>query len=140
MPQKNKRKLLDEHFSSLKESRKEILDLLITRIDDSGVSICLSYEELFLALDEAVTNAMEHGNKWDSAKKVRIIIELDSEHLYIRIMDEGAGFNFAEIINRIKNRDKLSIRGRGIFIMNQFCGIDWNQRGKELILTVKLSA
>jgi anti-sigma regulatory factor (Ser/Thr protein kinase) len=134
MPAIQKKILIDDIYPSRQDTRKDVLSTLIKIISESGVSLTVTIDELFLCLDEAVTNAMEHGNRWNSAKSVRIIVELDKAALIVRVSDEGDGFDVLSFRESMQSRDKLSIRGRGLFIIGQYCHISWNQKGNELIL------
>jgi serine/threonine-protein kinase RsbW len=55
-----------------------------------------SEPELFairLAVEEALVNAIKHGNGSDPSKKVRIDYQINSLEVRIRIEDEGPGFD-----------------------------------------------
>src|SRR5476651_59291 len=45
-----------------------------------------------LALEEALVNAIKHGNQLQPEKKVRVIYSVSSERFDIQIEDEGEGF------------------------------------------------
>ncbi len=70
-----------------------------------------------LALEEALVNAVKHGNKADSHKSVRVSIELNDKAVTIEVKDEGAGFDYERLARPTdqKNLEKLS--GRGVFLM-----------------------
>src|SRR3954466_7767603 len=58
---------------------------------------CHAFEdkEIFsikLALEEALVNAIKHGNQMDRSKKVHIHFSVNPERFDIRIVDEGTGF------------------------------------------------
>lgn len=73
--------------------------------------------DMKLILDELLTNAIEHGNKYDISKKVIVKYRFNEkeEGIQIEISDEGEGFP----IDIIKNPDNSSERGRGIFIVRK---------------------
>jgi len=130
--------IFDQTFPSDINLRKKNIDLIINKINESGKTTNISMQELYLIIDESITNAMEHGNRWNPEKKVHVQVRADEENLIIRIADEGKGFNVANIFKRHKKRNILSIRGRGIYIINQFCCINWNKNGNEAELKIKL--
>ncbi len=129
--------VFDRYFPTDKPSRLEAIDVITECILATIPDICLKREELYLSLDEAITNAMEHGNKWDPQKKVHIQIIKQSNSADILITDEGRGFNHSETRAALKSRDVMSARGRGIFIINQFCSLTWNKSGNQIGLTIK---
>ena len=50
-----------------------------------------------LAVEEALINAIKHGNKMDQAKKVHLRIAIGSGVFRIQIRDEGSGFEPAAV-------------------------------------------
>jgi serine/threonine-protein kinase RsbW len=73
-----------------------------------------------MALREAVTNAVLHGNHKDEAKLVRITAKVSPEGFEISIHDEGTGFNPAEVPDPTAAENILKSSGRGIFFMRNF--------------------
>ena len=50
-----------------------------------------------LALEEALVNAIKHGNQMDRAKKVHVAYRLAPGHFEVHITDEGAGFDPCDV-------------------------------------------
>jgi signal transduction histidine kinase len=140
MVQQEKTYILNESFPSDHNKRKEIIDSLCHKIIKSPIRMAITPEELYLSLDEAITNAMEHGNKWDAHKTINVSVIADASEIHILITDQGKGFDTRDIEAQLNNRDILSNRGRGIFIINQFCKISWNKKGNQIDLSVKRRA
>src|SRR5689334_19686530 len=46
-----------------------------------------------IAVNEALTNAIVHGNELAGSKRVRVTVDLGLEECRIRIRDEGNGFD-----------------------------------------------
>ena len=46
-----------------------------------------------LAMEEALINAVKHGNRFDLSKKVTANFDIDAEQAVITIADEGDGFD-----------------------------------------------
>src|SRR5688500_13128118 len=79
-----------------------------------------------MAVREAVTNAVLHGNKLDSAKIAEVDLKKTSELLEINVSDQGKGFNPAEVADPTKPENLLKTSGRGIFFMRNFMAeVDW---------------
>ena len=72
---------------------------------------------LKLALVEAVTNAMEHGNRWEADKRVEVEAVVTPELLEVRVRDQGPGFDFSHLPDPTREENLLCERGRGIFLM-----------------------
>ena len=73
-----------------------------------------------LSLREAVNNAIIHGNKNNPEKKVEVEIEFLDDEIYIRVWDEGDGFNPDSLPDPTKDENLLQPHGRGIFLIKQF--------------------
>jgi serine/threonine-protein kinase RsbW len=86
-----------------------------------------------LALEEAVINAIKHGNKLDPAKQVSIEAEISDAGVDIKVQDEGAGFNRDDVPDPTldENLDKNS--GRGILLIESYMtGAKWSDHGRRL--------
>ena len=73
-----------------------------------------------LALEEAVVNAIKHGNNHDSDKNVHFICKIADDRLWVSIADEGPGFDPEDVpdCTELENLDQPS--GRGIKLMQSF--------------------
>jgi anti-sigma regulatory factor (Ser/Thr protein kinase) len=73
-----------------------------------------------LALDEALANAIRHGCKNDSTKKVQCIVTTD-EHaeLVVAVRDPGPGFEPSTVPNPLDGENLFKGSGRGVFLINQ---------------------
>ncbi|MBM3319987.1 MAG: ATP-binding protein [Candidatus Eisenbacteria bacterium] len=69
---------------------------------------------------EACTNAIEHGNKNDRRKKVRIRFRSKPERLEIEVSDQGTGFDPDSVADPRDPENLMRERGRGIFILRTF--------------------
>ncbi len=70
-----------------------------------------------LCLDEAITNAVVHGNKNDFGKVVKVNLFRDDDSWGIVIQDEGAGFSLEELADRPPEDTLWQENGRGIPLM-----------------------
>jgi serine/threonine-protein kinase RsbW len=67
---------------------------------------------LVAAAHEAVTNAIEHGNRGDASLQVTVDISVDRGRIAVRVTDEGEGFPPMD-----GHEDRISERGRGLRLM-----------------------
>lgn len=117
----------------------DILSYLMRRVDKLGV-VNPETSNLFIALDEAFVNAVKHGNKFDSAKLVRITADVSPDEARFTIEDEGDGFNVSEIPDPLDPDNLFKTSGRGVlFIYNIMDEVSYNERGNRLTM-VKRSA
>lgn len=75
---------------------------------------------LVMSVREAVINAIVHGNKQDSLKRVVIEVDLEGDDYVVRIQDEGEGFDPDSLPDPTAPENLLRPSGRGIFMMRQF--------------------
>ena len=79
-----------------------------------------------MAIREAVTNAVLHGNENNEAKSVRVTVKNSPGWLEISVDDEGAGFNPTDVPNPTETENILKSTGRGIFFMRTFMDdVEW---------------
>ena len=72
-----------------------------------------------LALHEALTNAIGHGNQQSPCKPVHVILaRYSSGAVVVIVKDYGAGFNPSQLTDPLRD-GLMSERGRGIFLMRQ---------------------
>ena len=134
--QKNKQKSekyyfeIDSNKKAVRKLHKEILYLL-------GHN---NKKDMFtMGLHELVINAMEHGNKSNKKKKIKIELLLNEKFIFAVVEDEGKGFNWKKEIDKNFDLEKNSDRGRGIIMT--FAGCDeffYNQIGNKAYLMKKL--
>jgi len=72
-----------------------------------------------LAIIEALTNAIRHGNRENPDQKVRILLQADETSLTCTVEDEGHGFVPEEIMNPLDPDQLLETGGRGVFLINE---------------------
>ena len=93
-----------------------------------------------MAVREAVTNAVLHGNKLDSAKIAEVDLKKSPAGLEIKVRDQGRGFNPNEVADPTKEENILKPSGRGIFFMRNFMDeVDWtiNPDGGTTVRMIK---
>jgi len=73
-----------------------------------------------LAVEEALVNAIKHGNQLDPDKKVRVGYSVTEERFRISITDEGPGFNPAELPDPTEEPFQERGCGRGVFLIKSF--------------------
>ena len=95
-------------------------------------------DDIAIALTEAVSNAMSHGNKNIKSKNVTIIIDQKAGYMEISVTDEGGGFNPENVDDPLLPENLLKESGRGIFILNSLMDsveFSTNDKGTTIRLT-----
>lgn len=91
----------------------------------SGVSDDAAYG-IDMAVREAVTNAVLHGNRQDENKTVDLVLRSSPDALEISVHDQGPGFNPEDVPDPTASENLLKTSGRGIFFMRTFMDeVDW---------------
>lgn len=73
-----------------------------------------------LACDEALVNALGHGNQWNDCKHVFIAYACTPEWFYIAIEDEGTGFSRAAVPDPTLEENLTKASGRGLLLMEHY--------------------
>ena len=82
-----------------------------------------------MAVREAVTNAMVHGNQEDETKSVEVIFNCMGDAVEIEVKDQGEGFDPTAVPDPTDPANILKTSGRGIFLMRSFMDeVEWSAR------------
>lgn len=118
------------------ESSTSAMPQLCERILAEIKANCFNSEDIFaihLALEEALTNAIKHGNKMDTSKHVRIDYSVDSEKIEICITDQGDGFDLNRIPDPRSGENLYRPEGRGLLLIRSYMDVvEYNQRGNSV--------
>jgi serine/threonine-protein kinase RsbW len=93
---------------------------LIIRVAEAVSELSGSQDEAFkvkLAVEEAVSNAMLHGNSLDRAKAVEVCVRANDREIFIDVHDEGAGFDYERVPDPTSGERLNHPSGRGIYLM-----------------------
>lgn len=95
---------------------------LVERIAQKVLALTASAEETFqvkLALEEALTNAMRHGNLLIAKQVVTVKVKASRERIILDIHDQGKGFDFSNLRDPTRGENTGRISGRGVFLMRK---------------------
>jgi len=115
------------HFIRLEfTSAFEMLDFVQVVSDHLARRVGLDEDAMHwvsVAIRESVINAIKHGNRNDSTK--RVFVEFgtslgDVPELSIRVRDQGEGFDPEAVANPLDPENLLKSSGRGIFLIRNF--------------------
>jgi len=92
-------------------------------------------ERVKLALSEAATNAIVHGNREDKSKEVFIQAAVFPNQLIIKVRDEGEGFDPKRVPDPVEHENLLLPGGRGIFLIKEYCdSVSFEDEGRIVTL------
>ena len=107
--------------------------MIQSRIEEALVATAYTEHEIFaikLAVEEALVNAIKHGNQLDPDKRVDVSFQVTCERFDIRISDEGPGFNPEDVPDptAIENLERPC--GRGLLLIRGFMNeVQYHGRG-----------
>ena len=107
--------VLDSTLDSVDIAERSALDL--ARESGFGEE---DLDRIGMSVRECMVNAVVHGNRYSSHKKVRLSLSRTPERLTIRIADQGEGFNPDALPDPLAGDNLLRHSGRGIFLMKAF--------------------
>ena len=99
------------------------LDLVQEVSDRIATMVGFEGDDLYwigLAVREAVTNAVQHGNRKDPQKRVWIYFSILEDRLRISVRDQGEGISEETIPDPLDPENLLKPGGRGIFFVRSF--------------------
>lgn len=98
------------------------------------------YGNIFIAVVEAATNAIKHGNKFDPSKYVFINADIDEDQLVISIKDEGLGFDYNNLPDPTLPENIEKFSGRGVYLIRNLSdNLEFYEGGTLVKLFFKLS-
>ena len=120
--------IIPSDFANGREVQKKILDEVERRgyVPDALFAIKL-------ALEEALINAIKHGNKMDRSKTVRIEAAIGDDETQLVVEDEGPGFDRASVPDPTADENLERLHGRGILLMEAYMdNVQWTRGGRRV--------
>jgi serine/threonine-protein kinase RsbW len=91
-----------------------------------------------LAMEEAVINAIKHGNQLDDTKKVTVEFALEEDCARISVQDEGEGFDPDDVPDPTAAENITATCGRGLALINAYMDdVYFNDTGNRITMVKK---
>jgi serine/threonine-protein kinase RsbW len=127
----------------------EKLDSELQRVNPFVEKVCrellsrgISQEDIFntkLALEEALTNAMRHGNQLNDRLQVSVHIRMEEDSILMDVHDQGKGFDFKNLPDPTKSDYGAKPSGRGVCLMRKLMDeVEFYHAGSGVRMTKKL--
>ena len=127
------------NLPSERGSNRQVTDQLLEQLGVHGWPPADIFA-IHLAAEEAIVNAIVHGNKLDPTKKVHVECEISTAVVRISISDEGAGFDPASVPDCTVDERLEAPGGRGVMLMTSFMtSIEYNATGNAVVLLKRRS-
>lgn len=93
-----------------------------------------------MAMEEAILNAIRHGNNCDIGKTVTVSIRLSPNEFAATIRDQGKGFDPASLPDPADDENLELNSGRGVkLIRNYMDQVTYNKKGNSLFVRKRRS-
>ncbi|MCL4795210.1 MAG: ATP-binding protein [Bryobacteraceae bacterium] len=105
------------------ESTLDSVDAAEVRVTEAASAMGFPEEEIFrfgYAVREAMVNAVVHGNRYSSNKRVRFVVARKRGAIEVAITDEGDGFRLDEQSDPLAEENLLNQSGRGLTLIRAF--------------------
>ena len=105
------------------ESTLESVDSAEQMVLAEAQALGLDDDDLYrvgIAIRECMVNAVVHGNRYNSRKKVHLKVERTADRLTIVVRDEGEGFDPNAVPDPLAGVNLLRGSGRGVMLMQSF--------------------
>jgi serine/threonine-protein kinase RsbW len=123
-------------------SDADSLSVVEHMIDDVRTKYNISedvFGNMLVAITEAVTNAIYHGNKSDASKKINVSCTHSPHSIVFTIADEGKGFDYYNLPDPTSPENLEKECGRGIFLMKHLTDqLIFSENGRVVELNFKL--
>ncbi len=94
-----------------------------------------SYGNVLIAVTEAVNNAIQHGNAFDTKLFVDVAVGDQPTEFCFNVKDQGKGFDFSNLPDPTAPENILKENGRGIFLMKSLSdNVEFDDFGSSVSL------
>jgi serine/threonine-protein kinase RsbW len=119
-----------EHREDDSKTVDRVLDSTLESVDVAEEAVLQAGQELGfdeddlhrigMSVRECMVNAVVHGNRYNSRKKVHLTVSQTEDRLSVTIGDEGEGFDMSDLPDPLANENLLRHSGRGLLLIQAF--------------------
>jgi len=111
-----------------------VCSTILRAMDDNGYSDT-DIKHAKICIFEMLMNAIEHGNRGDSRKKVIILYAISPEQLRVSVIDEGEGYDYRSLPSPLTSENILKDHGRGVFLIREYMDdVTFNDKGNRILV------
>ena len=124
----------DQHVPSEPDVCGKIVELLLDQLQAAGW-VNKDVFGIHMAMEEAIMNAIRHGNQCSADKKVHVLIAISADQFYSKVTDEGDGFDPCKVPDPTLDENIGKTCGRGVVLMKSFVDeVIYNDKGNSVEL------
>ena len=121
---------INSHLSEINSVVEDIVKLLDSFKVDKPASF-----DIRLCLQEALINAIKHGNKNNNNLPITITYSVAKDRFEVSVQDNGSGFDYKKIPNPTDNENLLKTSGRGIYLIKYLMDeVSFNKNGNKITM------
>ena len=126
----NKKIEIPSEIRYIKKVSKDILNALRRfKVEES-----LQFD-IRLCVEEAVRNAIEHGNVYNKKLPIHIFYSVSKDKFEVEIEDRGKGFDVKKVPDPTDQNNILKEGGRGVYLIHKLMdSVEYNDKGNRVRL------
>lgn len=125
---------LHEHIPSSSDAGHELIERYVKVLEQFG----WEGRDLFhvqLAVEEAIVNAITHGNQESPDKTVEVELQVSRRSTLMRIQDQGTGFCPDTLPDPTDDEHLETPHGRGVMLIKQMMDkVEYNTCGNQVTM------
>ena len=125
---------LHEHIPSSSDAGHQLIERYIKVLEQFG----WEGRDLFhvqLAVEEAIVNAITHGNHESPDKSVEVELHVSRSSTFMRILDQGEGFCPDTLPDPTEDENLETPHGRGVMLIKEMMDkVEYNACGNQVTM------
>jgi serine/threonine-protein kinase RsbW len=119
-----------DHDGVASQTVEELLESTLDSVDQAEETVLrlateMGFDEdeqhrIGMSVRECMVNAVVHGNRYNTRKKVHLTVSRTAGRLEILIGDEGGSFDVSKLPDPLADENLLRQSGRGLLMMQAF--------------------
>jgi serine phosphatase RsbU (regulator of sigma subunit)/anti-sigma regulatory factor (Ser/Thr protein kinase) len=112
---------------------ERVCSVILREMDKNGFAD-KKIKQFKICIFEMLTNAIMHGNKGDTSKRVTVFYSVNTFSSTISVIDEGDGFDYNSLPDPLSPENIMKDHGRGVFLIRNYLDyVEYNQRGNRVL-------
>ncbi len=113
---------------------RRVMDEVLAKLEHLGW-VSRDIFSIHLAMEEALVNAIKHGNRHDADKQVHVQCKIFDDRIWIEVRDEGPGFEPEEVPDPTDDENLDTASGRGLMLIRSFMSsVEYTPPGNRVVM------